>query len=289
MAQQIPEGDFYSRLYVEPGTPKDDSARFRNRVGAFFQASVYEPHEKSIGRPLGQQIKVETGYQGFDFYFYASQYVKFFQTAPLVDVFTAITLTWRQLANAFHDSERAANWRAFIERAFKEENLKYRVDAKCGIHPFVDQEFERSRVSTLACLADKRYLAVHHAVETAFESLNSLPMDGKAAARSMFEAAEALTKTVVGSSSNLDERFVERELRPICDRLFNSDAQLKATAGRLLSSFSKWVDAVHVYRHGHERDQPLTLPDDLAILAVSQGAAFVRWLVDVDRRQQKKQ
>lgn len=282
MAQQVPEGEFYSRLYVELGAPKDDSARFRNRVGAFHQGSIHD----AVTRALGQQIEAETGYQGFDhYYFYANEYVKFYQTAPLVDIFTAFTLTWRHLV-ANRDNARAESWRAFIERAVKEESLKYRVDKKCGIHPFVDKEFDQSRVSTIACLADKRFSAVHDAVETAYERLSDLPMDGKAAARSIFEAAEALTKTITGSKADLDERFVERELRPICDRLLNADPQLKATAARLLSSFSKWVDAVHVYRHGHEREQPLTLPDDLAILAVSQGAAFIRWLVDVDRRQQ---
>ncbi len=286
MTQQIPEGEFYSRLYVDPGAPREDSERFRNRLAAFFATHLYDGL-KLFNRAsrLGQSIKIETGYQNFDLNYFSSQFQSFLQNALLVDVFTGITLIWRHAD--LPQSRLQGEWKTFVERVLKEENLKYRVDSKCGIHPFVDREFERSRVSVLACLADARYAAVHHAVEATFEQLNGVLMDGKGAARNIFEAAETLTKIISGTNIDLDERFVDRELRPRCDRLFNDDPQLKATAGRLLSSFSKWVEAIHPYRHGHDRDQPLTLPDDLAVLTVSQGAGYIRWLVDIDRRHQQ--
>ena len=179
-------------------------------------------------------------------YYYAYEVGEFFKKASLIDVFTGLTLVWRALQE-IRRTEKARHWTTFIDRTLKEENLKYRVDSKCGIHPFVDQEFERNRVSVITCLADARYAAVQHAVEAAFEQLNGVPMDGKGAARNIFEAAEALAKTVTGSNAALTESFVDRKLRRLCDRLFNDDAQLKATASRLLSSFGKWVDAVHPY------------------------------------------
>ena len=186
-------------------------------------------------------------------------------------------------------AQRRDAWRAFVARVFTEENLTYRVDAKCGIHPRVDQEFDRNRVFAIECLADPRYAAARHAADDAFDQLAKMPMEGKAAARSIFEAAESLAKTTTGSGADLSEGFVNKELRPICDRLFGADEQLKSTTGRLLSSFGKWADAVHPYCHGHERGQPLRLPDDVAVVIVSQGAGFIRWLVDLDRRNQWQQ
>ncbi len=286
--QQVPEGKFYSRLYVEPGAPQDDSERFRNRLAAYFCHNFRSGQSNRYGieQAVGSAIEVETGYQGFDAWFTSAQFDKFFQRAPLVDVFTAITIVWQKIIErrAGAVTAEAKGWQAFVERVIREENLSYRVDSKCGIHPLVDQEFDRNRVSVLACLTDARYAAGQHAVEAAFDQLNTVPMDGKGAARNIFEAAESLTKTITSSGSALTEAFVNRELRALCDRVFNGDDQLRATAARLLSSFGKWVDAIHPYRHGHERDQPLVLPDDLAILAVSQGAGFIRWLVDLDRR-----
>ena len=287
-ARTIPEGEFYSRLYVQPGPPTDDSKRLRNRLAAYFSQRVHGgiSHRVGVEKWIGDEIQLETGYTGLVFY-YSSEFEVFFQKASLVDLFTGVTIVWRGLVGRDGGNTKgdAAKWRSFVERVLKEENVKYRVDSRCGIHPLVDQEFDRNRVSVIACLADPRYAAVQHAVEAAFDQLNTVPMDGKGAARNIFEAAESLCKTITGSGSALTETFVDRELRPLCDRLFNSDPQLKMTAGRLLSSFGKWVDAIHPYRHGHDRDQPLVLPDDLAILAVSQGAGFIRWLVDIDRRQ----
>lgn len=281
MAANIPEGEFYSRLYVKPGAPLDDSDRFRRRIAAYFLRSLYQ-YDSDFSNAMGTEIEIETGADYFSSPHGYTGFEKFFLNAPIVDVFTAITIVWRGL-HSFAKSAR--DWREFIERAFKEENLSYRVDSKCGIHPAVDQEFERNRVSSLAVLSEPRYAAVLHAAEAAFKQLDALPMDGKGAARNIFEAAESMTKIITASNCNLDEGFVNKELRRIVDKVFAGDEQLKSTTNRLLSGFGKWVDAVHPFRHGHDREEPLVLPDDVAVLAVSQGASYLRWLADLDRRQ----
>lgn len=282
----VPEGEFYSKLYVQHGVPQSDSERLRKRIAAKFDAI----HGGLNCTELAEQLRTETGFDKVELR-YAANFSHFFKSVHIHDVFTAITLIWRAATKA--DRYRAydtppggwaRDWHSFVERAFAEENVQYRVDSKCGIHPRIDDEFERSRVSVIACLESARYAAVRHAVEESFDYLGAMPMDGKAAARSMFEAAEALTKTVTGAGGSLDEGFVNKELRPLCDHIFESDAQLKMMTGRLLSSFAKWVDAVQPYRHGHERDQPLTLPPDVAVLVVSEGAGFLRWLVSIDQR-----
>ena len=287
MTNKIPEGEFYAHLYVKRGAPLEDSAKMRRRVASFFTHKIHGGNNVTI--ESARQIQIETGAKYFAPPYYSPQFDNFFETAPIIDVLTAITIIWRELElSLLLGPITATEWQTFIERLLREENLGYRVDSKGGIHPAVDQEFERNQTSALAVLTDPRYATVLHAAEAAFKQLETLPIDGKGAARNIFEAAESLTKIVTGSGADLDEGFVSKDLRRIVDRVFDGDEQLKSTASRLLSSFGKWVSAVHPFRHGHDRDRPLMLPDDVAVLAISQGASFLRWLADLDRRQQAR-
>jgi hypothetical protein len=279
---KIPEGELYARLYALKEVAQVESTAFRNRVAAYFFHNFFE-YESSFCMHVRQAIEQEIGVIFHDNY--SSTFNKFFTSGNIVDVLSAITLIWR-LLNVFSRRHDADGWFHFVGRALREENLTYKLDPKCGIHPSVDQEFDRNRTSSLACLSEPRYKAVEHALRQSFEELEKLPMNGKTAARDVFEAAESMVKMMLGKGASLDAALVNRELKPICDRLFTTDAQVKSTAGRLVSGFANWVDALHPYRHGHDRDAPLVLPDDLAVLAVSQGASFIRWLVDLDRKNQ---
>jgi len=62
MGQQpeIPEGEFHSRLYVEPGAPQEDSNKFRARVAAYFAWELYKPLKGDVS-VLGSEIRIETG------------------------------------------------------------------------------------------------------------------------------------------------------------------------------------------------------------------------------------
>jgi hypothetical protein len=289
MTTKIPEGEFYAHLYVKRGAPVDDGPIFRRRLAAFFGHYIYKSQVTDI-EPYVRHIMVETGANPFFSHpYYLPQFDRFFESAPLIDVLTAITIIWRELDRVnLLGPIMPKEWRAFIERLLREENVGYRIDSKGGIHPVVDQEFARNQTSVLAALTNPRYATVLHAAEAAFKQLEALPMDGKGAARNIFEAAESLTKIITGTGADLDEGFVNKDLRRIVDRVFDGDEQIKSTANRLLSSFGKWVSAVHPFRHGHDRERPLMLPDDVAVLAISQGASFLRWLADLDRRQQVK-
>jgi hypothetical protein len=81
----------------------------------------------------------------------------------------------------------------------------------------------------------------------------------------------------------LASNFVEKRLKPLANRAYGSDRPTASTAARMLSSFDDWVNAAHPFRHGHNTEVPVSLPDDLAVLLVSQGAGFIRWLADIDR------
>lgn len=85
------------------------------------------------------------------------------------------------------------------------------------------------------------------------------------------------------SSPRLTAGEVETKLRPIVrDRYAANQTALRA-AERILDGFKDWIDASHNYRHEPGVQEPAQPPPDLAIFAISNGASFLRWLVDIDQ------
>lgn len=161
--------------------------------------------------------------------------------------------------------------------------MAYRVDVRCGVHPLVDAEFEHNRITAIAGLGLSRYAAVRDAYEMSFDKFKQGAADSKGALRDMFEAVEILFKLLIGSGS-LDEGNVKRTMQSLTDRLYADESHARATAIRLGLGFADWVNVVHPFRHGQETEIPLTLPDDLLVLMLSQGSAYIRWMVDLDKR-----
>jgi hypothetical protein len=75
-------------------------------------------------------------------------------------------------------------------------------------------------------------------------------------------------------------------LKPISlrgsQKAYAGDAVALRAAMKQLASFKDWVDASHNYRHEQGSEEPVQPPIDLAVLAVSNGAAYIRWLVALD-------
>ena len=88
----------------------------------------------------------------------------------------------RQIAR----SNGAAKWVTFVQTAFEDENLRYRVDEHGGVHCKPDEEFARNTASALSSLRSSRYNAVREAFETARSSLDSREPEN--AIRSIFIA-----------------------------------------------------------------------------------------------------
>jgi hypothetical protein len=49
-----------------------------------------------------------------------------------------------------------------------------------------------------------------------------------------------------------------------------------------VDAFRDWVDAAHFYRHEAGREAVAQPPLSLAILLISAGASFLRWLAEFD-------
>ncbi len=271
------QGKRFSQVYLERGAPARDSQRFRNRLSAYYSEHLSTNFRDRIRNAMQQEAGIEVPWinnWGYDV-------SAVFKKGDLRDVLDSITIVYRQLAPAWpHLADR---WKEFVERALREENVGYTLDEKCGVHYFIDEEFERNRVSTLSVLDSPRYKAVRAAFEDAYRHLDSDPRDTKAAVRSIFESLEILTKQMV-ETKNLNRWVVENTLKEKClSQVTGGTTELAVVTG-LFSSIADWVDALHNYRHGQATEEPISPTDELAIHIISSGSAHIRWIAQFDMK-----
>jgi hypothetical protein len=287
-----PAGELFSRLYIERGAPTQDSQLFRNRLAGYLETSHFADYGE-IARHLQQEagLIVNATMSGISVYY---DFPSFFRKTDIRFLLDSITLIWRHLKTKYpvrpspiaafpretHLSKADA-WQQFVARAFREENLCYAVDELCGVHYFVDEEFERNRVSVLRAAGAPRYAAVRAAFESAHSHLDAQPPDTKASVRSMFEAIEILARLMDPDSSNLNKWQVENKLKPqVLPAL--TDPVERETVSKLLDGVADWVDALHMYRHGQGVQEPVAPSMGTAVYVLSSGAATLRMLLGVD-------
>jgi hypothetical protein len=272
-----PTGELYSRVYIERGKPTRDSERFRARLAAFFGEAmeiVEGEVAKMISIEIGTKVPIALGIEP------RYQFSKFFGQADLLDVLNSITLIWKVVAHR-RIANLAERWLAFVRRVMREENVGYSIDDRGGVHPFIDQEFERNRAATVAALGTSRYAAALKEFEAAHAALEELPPDGKTAIRAVFESAEAILKLMF-KVQRLNTKAVNDQLKPAVQRLYAGNKPALEASNHLLGALGDWVDAAHNYRHAAGTEEPQPPPLDLAIALVSTGASWVRWLADID-------
>ncbi|RZI57223.1 MAG: hypothetical protein EOP14_05160 [Pseudomonas sp.] len=290
-----PVGELFSRLYIEQGAPVQDSAPFRNRLDAYLQATHYSEYAA-----IASYLRREAGLVVGSFYgdrtnttFY--KFTDFFTQSPMPGVLSSLTLIYRYLKDKFperlstrnpanpwvHRYPKADAWRQFVARAMREENTAFSVDAECGVHFFVDQEFERNRTSVVAALQAARYNAARTAYEQAHLYLDSQPVDTKAAVRSAFESLEIVARLMVPESRNLNKWMVENKLLPLA--LANvADSTENAALLKIFESIGAFVDSIHLYRHGQGTEEPNAPSTAFAVYTVSSVATALRLLVGVE-------
>jgi hypothetical protein len=275
---RTPQGERFSHIYLARGEPTADSARMRHRLGTALAALGASELRRFLEAELGitaPQYKHTYGWREFT------------ATAALRDILDTITITFRYLDGEVRRHNRTREslfeWLRTVRRIFAEENLGYQVDVKGGVHFAIDEEFERNRSSAIASLQGSRYANALAEFTAAFASLDLVPANGKAAIRGVFLAAEALFLLMFPAASILGGPEVARHLRPVVDRTLGHDASARSAAHQILVGFKAWVIAAHNYRHEQGTEEPAQPPLSIAVLMVSQGAAFVRWLAELDQ------
>jgi hypothetical protein len=205
----------------------------------------------------------------------------FFKKAETRDLLDSITVIYKTLLTHAFSGRSPDEWKNFVARALSEENMGYQLDEKCGVHYFIDEEFERNRFSTLLVLDNPRYTSIRTAYDKAYQYLDDHPIDTKGAVRSIFEAIEILVKQMV-NTKNLNKWIVENTLKEKCLLYYESDDTAKIVMSKMFDGFAQWVDSIHNYRHGQIDTDPVAPPVNIAVYALSSGTSFLRWLIELN-------
>ena len=148
-------GERFSLLYARPGDLASDSARARHRIGTLFRESIFNGHLELLAAYLGRNVGILLPGDGK----YPSTWHQFVRECGIADFLDAVTVVYRYFF--WHVSEETAIWwREAVRKIFAEEHLAYQIDDIGGVHPRIDEEFQRNIGSTIAALKSDRYRAV---------------------------------------------------------------------------------------------------------------------------------
>lgn len=268
------EGSRFSFLYLERGKPANDSDRFRTRLAVYFKESLNEYRNNIapiLGIELGVEVPYRTGYYDIP---------AFFKKAQIRDVLDSITVIFQYFIYKT-EKTRGQSWLNFVARVMREENIGYRIDSKGGVHFFIDEEFERSRAAVIAGLSSVNHLAVLDAFEKSYGFLDQDVPDTANAITSIFEAVEILYKHIVqaGDKDRLNGYGVQSRLKPLLQKCYSDDTVVTTACNHILDGLCDWIEAGHMYRHGQRIEEPSSPPLDFAVLYLSQGASYIRFLL----------
>jgi hypothetical protein len=264
----------YSQLYIDQSAPLPDSARARHRLGKLMEDLVGDGPTAQLSETLERELGIMVGTLR------AYHWTMFCATCSIRDFLDTITLTFIFLKRQGSIQTR---WLIEARRIFSEERLAYEIDDSGIVHPAVDKEFQRNRQATVAGLQMPRYANSLAAFERISNELAVQPPNGKEAWRAVFTAVEGLFKLMFPSATRLNAAAVKANLKGIVQNLHLGDAVAQRAADKLVAAFEDWVDASHNYRHEAGSEEFVQPPIDLAVLAISNGTAFLRWLIAIDQ------
>ncbi len=101
--------------------------------------------------------------------------------------------------------------------------------------------------------------------------------------RANFNALECMYRLMFPLAPRLAKDTVATYLRPLLQSRHNEDQTAQRAAGKAVQSFQEWIDTMHFYRHEPGSEEPAQPPLSLAILTISQGANWLRWLAEIDQ------
>jgi hypothetical protein len=256
-----------------------DSERARHRVGALLREPAFQGHierlaayvSRDLGIPIPGDGKVPSCWH---------QFIRECRTADFLDT---VTVVYRYLF--WHVSEPTANWwRQSVRKIFGDENLTYEVDDVGGVHPRVDQEFQRNMAAAIAGLQSDRYQDVCHLLARVAGNLNAEPPNYKLAWQATWSAVEALFGLMF-PNVRLTAHEIEHRMPILIERAYQGDPAAQRAGRSMMIALQEWVEASNIYRRQPGGAECAPPPADLAILSISSGASLLRWLVGLDKAQ----
>lgn len=272
--RQRVQGQRFTQIYLEPSETVTDSIRLRNRVGEYFYSALYrygEAVKGAILSELGCPMK-STGYAGVD----VRTFLKQCELHDFLDALTVIAAALPSYEQSGRSYPRPA-WIAFVNRAMRETNVSFELDDEGGVHPRVDAAFVANRQTAVAGLGRPKYQAALEHFEDAYSALDGgSPATGRAI-REMHLAIEAVFKQAYPKASRIDVGEINSHLKAaVACRLDGPELE---AAKLMLTSAGNFVSASHQYRHAAGQPEPTPPSMETAIWMLSQGTAFLRWLI----------
>jgi len=275
-----PLGQLFTEVYRSRGEPRQDDERFRIQLHQAFTDIFHERDKSGFAKYLRSEAGVEVEYH-WGATAAVFHWIEYFKGCSLEDLLDLVTHLVRFAESRRLDTQ-VESWLESVHRALVNRNLAYDVDGRGGMHHQVDAAFQRSKELTLSCLATARFHGARTETEASFDFLTNVHPDRKMAVVNIFLAAENVFMLIAGTGTPLTSASSEREIRPIIQRRYAGlDPTANQSANKVISSFADWVDACHPYRHGQMNPQIVAPPEALAIILVTQGADFIRWLVSL--------
>jgi hypothetical protein len=275
----------YSLLYLASAVPSSDSKRARFRIGLLLEKLVSRLSNATSntyeGSALASLIESELGENLFLYRQYGWR--RYVDECKIPDLLDCITLTFKFFRRGKFPA-LAEEWRNETARIFIEQQLAYWIDNECIVHPAVDAEFQRSTQSTIAGLQAPRYANSRAMLQRVSNELLCDPPNGKEAWRATFAAVEGLFRLMFPSAPQLKATAIDANLARTIHQLYRNDPVALRAANRQLAALKEWIDSSHNYRHEPGSEEPVQPPIDLAVLAVSSGMGFLRWLAALDEQ-----
>ncbi|MBY5698489.1 hypothetical protein [Rhizobium leguminosarum] len=274
-----PEGQRFSQIYARHSDLLPDSPRMRNRVALAIAGVGDSDRLQAFGKRIEREQGILVGRTA-----YRHDWPPLFKAMALRDVLDAITTVYGGIEhyNSGIQAEQRAQFLETCRRIFLEEQVRYRIDKKGGVHFTVDQQFELLRVTTLSGLGAVRFNGVRSLYDEAFSALDRVPPDGKGALRSAFFATESLFRLIFPSAHQLSSSEVQKHLEPFVNKIYANQKPAINLAQKLVASLKDWIDGAHFYRHEPGAEEPAQPPLELAIYMVSEAGGHLRWLAKLD-------
>lgn len=272
----------FSQNYLLRSDLMPDSQRMRRRIGTLVGSQNIGRFGDILASELG--IRLDPRLNN-----YASLWPEASVKLELRDFLDLITIRFQNLTNEHYDPDGLAkrkmkiHFLAEARRIFREEQVGYRIDDQGGVHFLVDAAFEISRVSVISGLGTARYTTPRSLFEAAMACLDCSPPDPKGAIRNTFFALEGLFRLMYPTAHQLSGGEVVKHLKPTVDELYKDQKPAIYVAQKQIASFREWIDAAHFYRHEPGTEEPTQPPMEIALELIGQGAAWLRWLVVIDK------
>lgn len=264
----------YSQIYNQIKEHREEDERTR------FRLSRLVPDFDGPANNLGEIIEAELGIPVFSHGPYG-KYVKWenvLRSCDRADLFDIIY----HVANYAERNRKDAEFLRDVRRIFDERRLAFTVDENGTVHPRVDPIFNEQRADLIKGLSNSRFEAARTHTESALDNLAASKLDYRNAIRQTFDAVENIYKVMFPKVTNLNAQTIKSHLAGRVSSVYESGSTEALSSDKTVRSLKEWVDGVHFYRHADGQTEPRIPPDELAIVIISQGFSFARWLIWLD-------